>query len=356
TLIRPGKDYGMRVWLDPDKLRARSLTTVDVLNSLREQNVQVAAGVIGQPPSPPGQGNQYTLTTIGRLDTPEQFENVILNVDGKSMVRLKDVARVELGARAYDTLARFDGVPSGMMVVYQSPGANTVTVAREVRNLLNDLSRDLPPGLEFSTVYDTSGFVGAAMSGVLRNILLGTALVVLVVFLFLGSLRTTLIPIVVIPVSLIGTLIAIRVFGFGLNLPTLFGLVLAIGLVVDDAVVIVENVLRHIEEGIPAWEAASRAMREVFAPILGVAFVLMAVFLPTALLPGISGQIYRQFALTIAATTIISTLCTLTLNQALAGSLLCVYEHGRRRPILKRAFDRVFTALADGYARVVRFL
>jgi HAE1 family hydrophobic/amphiphilic exporter-1 len=187
TLIRPGKDYGMRVWLDPDKLRSRSLSTVDVLNALREQNVQVAAGVIGQPPVPAGQGYQYTVTTLGRLQTPEQFEGIIVRAEGNRTVRIRDVARVELGAKSYDNLGRVDGVPSALMVVYQSPGGNSVQVAANLRTLLAELSRDLPDGLEFRTIYDTSEFVASAINEVYRTIFEASGLVILVVLIFLGA-------------------------------------------------------------------------------------------------------------------------------------------------------------------------
>jgi HAE1 family hydrophobic/amphiphilic exporter-1 len=357
TLIRPGKDYGMRVWLDPDKLRARGLTTIDVNLALREQNVQVAAGVIGQPPVPSGQGFQYTVTTLGRLETPEQFGDIIVKADGNRIVRLADVARVELGAKAYDTLGRVDGVPSALMVVYQSPGGNAVEVAESLAQLQEELSHDLPKGLEFRTIYDTSSFVVSAIGEVYKTLLEATALVILVVLVFLGSLRSTLIPIVAIPVSLVGTFLALRLFGFGLNLPTLFGLVLAIGIVVDDAIVVVENVERNLtERHLPPKEATARAMTEVFGPVVGISLVLMAVFLPTAALPGISGELYRQFALTIAASTFFSAICALTLSPALAGVILRAHEPGQQHNRFKRVFDRAFDAVAGRYASLVRTL
>ena len=357
TLIRPGKDYGMRIWLDPDKLRARSLTTVDVLSALREQNVQVAAGIIGQPPVPESQGFQYTITTLGRLLTPEQFENIIVRADGNRIVRVKDIARVELGAKSYDTLGRVDGVPSALMVVYQSPGGNSVEVAANLRNLLARLTKELPKGLEFRTIYDTSEFVASAINEVYRTIFEAAGLVILVVFIFLGSVRSTVIPIAAIPVSLIGTFFAMKLFGFSLNLPTLFGLILAIGIVVDDAIVVVENVERNLtEHHLPPKEATSRAMFEVFGPVVGISMVLMAVFLPTAALPGISGQLYRQFALTIAASTFFSAACALTLSPALSGVILREHKQGARHNLFKRLFDRAFDYVAGLYARTIRFI
>jgi HAE1 family hydrophobic/amphiphilic exporter-1 len=357
TLIRPGKDYGMRIWLDPDKLKARNLSTVDVNNALREQNVQVAAGVIGQPPVPGGEGFQYTLTTQGRLQAPEDFANIIIKADGNRVVRIKDIGRVELGARAYDTLGRVDGVPSALMVVYQTPNGNSVEVAGKLTTLIGDLSRNLPDGLEFKTIYNTSDFVVSAIDEVYRTIFEATALVILVVFIFLGSVRSTLIPIAAIPVSLVGTFFAMKLFGFSINLPTLFGLILAIGIVVDDAIVVVENVERNLVEfHLAPKEAASRAMIEVFGPIIGISLVLMAVFLPTAALPGISGQLYRQFALTIAASTFFSAVCALTLSPALAGVILREHAQGKKHNIFKRGFDRAFNTVTALYARLVRFL
>jgi HAE1 family hydrophobic/amphiphilic exporter-1 len=357
TLIRPGKDYGMRIWLDPDKMRTRGLTTVDINNALREQNVQVAAGVIGQPPTPAGQGFQYTVTTLGRLQTPEQFGDIIVRATDNRIVYLRDVARIELGAKAYETLGRIDGVPAALMVVYQSPGGNSVEVAENLRNLLEEIGRDLPDGLEVKVVYDTSNFVVSAINEVYKTLFEATGLVILVVFVFLGSIRATIIPIAAIPVSLIGTFFAMRLFGFSLNLPTLFGLILAIGIVVDDAIVVVENVERNLtEHHLPPKEATRKAMLEVFAPVVGISLVLMAVFLPTAALPGISGQLYRQFALTIAASTFFSAICALTLSPALAGVILREHKQGKKHNILKRTFDRAFDAIARGYARMVRVL
>ncbi len=358
TLIRPGKDYGMRIWLDPNKLDARGLTTVDVANALREQNVQVAAGVIGQPPAfDPNQGFQYSITTLGRLDDPAQFEKIILRADGDRVVYLKDVARIELGARSYDTLGRSDGIPAALMVVYQTPTGNSVEVASNFRALLKEVTDELPAGLQFNTVYDTSVFVVAAIDEVYRTIFEATGLVILVVLVFLGSVRSTLIPIAAIPVSLVGTFFAMKLFGFSLNLPTLFGLVLAIGIVVDDAIVVVENVERNLtEHHLPPKDAARAAMTEVFAPVIGISLVLMAVFLPTAALPGISGQLYRQFALTIAASTFFSAVCALSLSPALSGVILKQHREGDRPNAFKRSFDRRFERLTHTYSNGVRRL
>jgi HAE1 family hydrophobic/amphiphilic exporter-1 len=357
TLIRPSKDYGMRIWLDPDRLKARSLTSVDVVRALQEQNVQVAAGVIGQPPAPAGLGFQYSVTTLGRLEHPEQFADVIVRADGNRVVRLRDVARVELGAKAYDTLGRIDGVPSALVVVYLSPDGNSVKVAEALHELMAEVQKELPAGIEVVTIYDTSVFVKAAIEEVYKTLLEAVGLVILVVLVFLGGVRSTLIPIAAIPVSLVGTFLAMALFGFSLNLPTLFGLVLAIGIVVDDAIVVVENVERNLTElHLPPKQAAVRAMQEVFGAVLGISLVLMAVFLPTAALPGISGQLYRQFALTIAASTFFSALCALTLSPALAGVLLRAHAEGKKHNLWKRAFDRVFGWVAAGYGGLIRQL
>src|SRR5262245_7376619 len=355
TLIRPGKDYGMRIWLDPDKLKARGLSTLDVVNALREQNVQVAAGNIGQPPTTPDQGFQYSITTLGRLTDPQQFENIIVRALENRVVYLKDVAHIELGAKSYDTLGRFNGVPAALMIVYQTPTGNSVEVARKLRELLEQVGGELPAGLEVKTVYDTSAFVVAAIDEVYRTIFEATGLVILVVLLFLGSLRSTVIPIVAIPVSLVGAFFTMKLFGFSLNLPTLFGLVLAIGIVVDDAIVVVENVERNlVDHHLPPKEAASRAMLEVFGAVIGISLVLMAVFVPTAALPGISGRLYRQFALTISASTFFSAVCALSLSPALAGVILREHRQGTKPNLLKRAFDRGFGRLGEAYARLVR--
>jgi len=357
TLIRPGKDYGMRIWLDPDKLKVRSLSTADVLAALREQNVQVAAGVIGQPPVAEDQGYQYSVTTLGRLDDPSQFESIVVRTDGNRVIYLRDIARIELGARSYDTLGRVSGVPAALMVIYQTPTGNSVEVARNLRQLLEEVGTELPPGLAFKTIYDTSDFVVSAINEVYKTIFEATALVILVVLVFLGSLRSTIIPIIAIPVSLVGTFFAMKLFGFSLNLPTLFGLVLAIGIVVDDAIVVVENVERNLtEHHLPPKQATAKAMMEVFGPVVGISLVLMAVFLPTAALPGISGQLYRQFALTIAASTFFSAVCALTLSPALAGVILREHAKDKKHNFFKRWFDRVFDRASSAYAGLIRFL
>ncbi len=353
----PAKDYGIRLWLDPEKLKARDLTTMDVINSLKEQNVQVAAGAIGQPPVPAGQAFQYNVSTLGRLSSVEQFENVIVRATGNRIIRVKDVARVELGGKSYDLLARYKATPAAAMVVYQAPGGNAVQVAEKVQKLLESKSATLPDGLAFQTVYDTSKFVLTAIEEVYHTFYEALALVLAVVILFLGSLRLSLIPMLAIPVSIIGTFFFAKLMGFSVNLPVLFGLVVAIGIVVDDAIVVVENVESVMKNShLPPKEATIKAMKEVLAPVMSITVVLMAVFIPTAFLPGISGQLFRQFALTIAASTLLSGICAITLTPALCGVILKPHKEGHKPFILVRLFNSAFDGLANGYARLIKFL
>ncbi len=355
--IFPDKDYGIRLWLDPNRLKARDLTTMDVINALREQNVQVAAGSIGQPPAPSGQAFQYNVSTLGRLSTIEQFEDIIVRADDNRIIRVKDVARVELGGKSYDLLARYMGTPAAAMVVYQAPGGNAVQVARDVRALLDAKSAALPEGLSFEIVYDTSEFVLSAIEAVFHTLIEALVLVLAVVVVFLGSIRMSVIPMLAIPVSIIGTFFFAKMFGFSINMPVLFGLVVAIGIVVDDAIVVVENVERIMKEShFPPKQATVAAMKEVLTPVISMTIVLMAVFVPTAFLPGISGQLFRQFALTIAVSTFLSGICAVTLTPALCGILLKTHKEGHKPFILVRWFNAGFDALANGYARMVKFL
>ncbi len=355
--VFPAKDYGIRLWLDPERLKSRGLTTMDVINALKEQNVQVAAGAIGQPPVPAGQAYQYNVSTLGRLSSVEQFENVIVRADGNRILRVRDVARVELGGKSYDLLARYKGTPAAAMVVYQAPGGNAVQVAKDVEKLLAAKSADLPPGLGFETVYDTSKFVLSAIDAVFHTFIEALVLVLAVVVVFLGSLRLSVIPMLAIPVSIIGTFFFAKLMGFSVNMPVLFGLVVAIGIVVDDAIVVVENVEAVMKrEHLAPKEATITAMKEVLAPVMSITIVLMAVFIPTAFLPGISGQLFRQFALTIAASTFLSGVCAITLTPALCGVILRAHKEGHKPFILVRWFNAGFDALANGYARLVKIL
>jgi len=357
--ILPAKDYSMRVWLDPERLKARGLTVPEVIAALREQNVQVAAGQVGQPPAPAGQSFQYILTTLGRLTTPTEFENVIVKTGGEGearVTRLNDVARVELGARSYDTGSRLNGKPSATIVIYQQPGANAVSIADEVRVTLDRLKARLPfpAGMDYFLIYDVAGFVRATVKEVYKTLIEAILLVVIVVLVFLQSWRATLIPIIAIPVALIGTLAAMYAVGFSINLLTLFGLILAIGIVVDDAIVVVENVERNMASlHLKPREATIRSMGEVIGPIIAISLVLMSVFGPAALLGGITGQLYRQFAVTIAASTLFSAICALTLSPALCALLLKEHKKDRRPNILSRGFNRAFDAITRGYRFVI---
>ena len=344
--------YSMRVWLDPDKLAKLGVSAQDVLSVLREQNQQVAAGVLGQPPAPDGQQFQYTLTTRGRLALPEEFQAIVVRTrpDG-SVLRLGDVARVELGAQSYGTFSRLGRNPSTGLAVYALPSANGLEVARAVHAEMERMAPRLPAGVEYQIVYEPTRFVTESIREVRTTLIEAMLLVFLVVFVFLQSFRATLIPAITVPVSLIGTFALMRLLGFSVNTLTLFGLVLAIGLVVDDAIVVVENVSRLVQSrGLGAREATILAMREVTAPIVAITLVLMAVFLPVAFLPGTTGELYRQFALTIACSVAISALNALTLSPALCALLLGRRE--RRTALGLAAFDAGFQRFSVLYERV----
>jgi HAE1 family hydrophobic/amphiphilic exporter-1 len=349
----PTKDYSMRVWLDPNRLEYNSLTTNDVVNALRQQNVQVAAGQIGQQPAPPGQHFQLTVNTLGRLTDLDQFENIIVKVaDGTRVTRLRDVARVELGGKTYDTVSLMNGVPSASVVVFQSPGSNALDVADQVTKTMQSLKRDFPSGLDYKIVYDASEFVRVSIHEVIKTLLEAFLLVSLVVFVFLQDWRATLIPAITIPVSLIGTFAVMALTGLSINMITLFGMVLAIGIVVDDAIVVVENVERNMREfGYSPRKAAVKAMGEITGAIIGITLVLMAVFVPAAFLRGISGQLYRQFSLTIAFTTLFSAINALTLSPALCALLL--RPHQNRARGFFGAFNRIFDRITESYTRAV---
>ncbi len=343
------REYSMRIWLDPDKLASLALTTTDVANAIEEQNVQVAAGSIGQPPIPKGQQFQFTITTLGRLETVEEFEDIIIraNPDG-SVVRIKDVATVELGAETYTTKAELDSGNTVGIGTYQLPGANALDLAKEIRAAMELLKENFPSGVDYAIIYDTTEFVTESIKEVVITLFEAFILVFIVVFIFLQNFRATLIPAITIPVSLIGTFALINALGFSINTLTLFGLVLAIGLVVDDAIVVVENASRLIQEkGVSSREATSAAMKEVTGPIVATSLVLMAVFVPVSFMPGITGQLYRQFALTIACSVAISTINALTLSPALCA-LFLRKETGKKFWFFKK-FDQGFDWFKDRY-------
>lgn len=353
TIFPANKDYSMRIWLDPEKLQARGLTTNDVVSAMQEQNVQVAAGQIGQSPAQANQTFQYTITTLGRLSDVEQFENIIVKTaQGGRITRVKDVARVELGSQTYDTTSYMNGAPSCTILVYQLPGSNALDVAEQVNKTMAQLKKDFPEGLDYKLNYDVSDFVKSSLDEVIITLVEAFILVALVVFVFLQNFRAMLVPITTIPVSLIGAFAIMQMMGFSINTLTMFGLVLAIGITVDDAIVVVEAIQRKIdEEHLSPRDAAIEAMREITGPVIGITLVLMAVFLPTAFLPGITGQMYKQFALTIAVTTFISAINALTLKPAQSASML--RARSGRPNIFARGFNNVFGKLTDRYSKTV---
>ncbi len=338
------RDYSMRIWLDPGKMSFRNLTATDVSTAIQQQNIQVAAGQIGQPPVPNGQIFQYTMTTLGRLENVEQFGDIILktDVDGR-IVRLHDVARIELGAQGYDQTCTLDQQPSVALSIYQRPGSNALETSKLVKDKMEELKRRFPEGINYSVVYDTTPFITESVNEVFKTLRDAIILVAVVVLLFLQNWRSALIPLVAVPVAIIGTFAVMAALGFSLNNLTLFGLVLAIGIVVDDAIVVVEAVEHHVEHGMAPREATVRAMDEVSGPVIAIGLVLTAVFVPCAFISGIVGQFFRQFALTIATSTVISAFNSLTLSPALAAILI--------RPKSKdnpEALPRLFYALLGG--------
>ena len=351
--IFPESDYSMRIWLNPSQLKSRSLTTTEVIDAIREQNVQVAAGQIGQPPVPAGQNFQYAVNVLGRLSDVEQFEEIIVKTGaGGRVTRLKDVARIDLGGKTYDITSRLNGSQSASIAVYQLPGSNALDVSSRVRAAMEEMSGYFPEGLEYTVPYDTTMFVDASIKQVYVTLVEAVLLVFLVLFLFLQDWRATLIPAVTIPVSLIGTLAVMLAMGFSINMLTLFGLVLAIGIVVDDAIVVVEATVTHMEQGLDSRAAAIKAMSEVSGPIVATTLVLLAVFVPAAFLPGITGELYRQFALTIAVATVFSSINALTLSPALAAMVLRLPSENKHA--FFRGFDRLFSKAENGYMGVVK--
>src|SRR5918998_1370349 len=325
------RDYSMRVWLDPGKMAFRNLTAADVAMAIEQQNVQVAAGQIGQPPVPSGQVFQLTMSTLGRLTAPEQFSDIVLKSDADGrIVRLRDVARIEMGAQSYDQTCTLDQKPSVALSIYQRPGSNALDTAQMVKDKMEELKGRFPEGLDYAIVYDTTPFITESVNEVFKTLRDAIILVAVVVLLFLQNWRSAVIPLVAVPVAIVGTFAAMALLGFSLNNLTLFGLVLAIGIVVDDAIVVVEAVEHHIAEGLDPRRATARAMREVSGPVVAVGLVLTAVFVPCAFITGIVGQFFRQFALTIAVSTLISTFNSLTLSPALAALLLKPRREGRR--------------------------
>jgi multidrug efflux pump subunit AcrB len=333
------RDYSMRVWLDPEKMSFRNLTSSDVQRAIEQQNVQVAAGQLGQPPVPVGQAFQYSLTTKGRLVDAEEFGEMIIKTDTTGrIVRLRDVARIELGAQGYDQTCTLDGKPSVALSIYQRPGSNALATAERVRAKMEELKARFESGLDYAIVYDTTPFINESVHEVYKTLRDAVILVAFVVLLFLQKWRSALIPLVAVPVAIVGTFAVMAAIGFSLNNLTLFGLVLAIGIVVDDAIVVVEAVEHHIEHGMSPRDATIRAMNEVSGPVIAIGLVLAAVFVPCAFISGIIGQFFRQFALTIATSTLISAFNSLTLSPALAALLLRPQSEERADETLPRVF------------------
>ena len=340
AVIFGGGDYAMRIWLDPQKLAALNMTAGDVITAVRAQNIQVAAGQIGAPPAP-GSDFQLALNAMGRLQTPDQFREIVLKTGANGqVVRLGDVARVQMGAQSYGIQSYLDNQDAVAIPVFQAPGSNALQLSDEVRATMAQLSKDFPQGVGYSIVYDPTVFVRQSIEAVVHTLLEAVLLVVLVVILFLQTWRASIIPLIAVPVSIIGTFAVLLACGFSINTLSLFGLVLAIGIVVDDAIVVVENVERHIESGQSPREAAKSAMSEVSRPIIAITLVLCAVFVPVAFVSGLTGEFYRQFALTIAISTVISAFNSLTLSPALAAVLL--KPHGAKPDVLTRVMNRLF--------------
>lgn len=356
-------DYSMRVWLDPQKVAERGLSASDIVNEIRAQNVQAAAGVVGASPGLPGLDLQLSINAQGRLQSEEEFGEIVVKTGANGEItRLRDIARLELGASEYALRSLLDNKSAVAVPIFQAPGSNAIAISDNVRAVMADIKKNMPDGVDYQIVYDPTQFVRASIEAVVHTLLEAIALVVLVVILFLQTWRASIIPLLAVPVSIIGTFSIMYVFGFSINALSLFGLVLAIGIVVDDAIVVVENVERNIEEGLSPREAAYKAMSEVSGPIVAIALVLIAVFVPLAFISGLTGQFYRQFALTIAISTVISAINSLTLSPALAARLLKAHD-APKDPLTRvidllfgwffRGFNYVFKAGANAYSTSV---
>ncbi|MCK0195725.1 multidrug efflux RND transporter permease subunit [Ancylobacter sp. 6x-1] len=351
--------YAMRIWLDADKMQSRGLTPQDVGDAIQQQSQEVGSGVIGMPPTPRGTNFQYTLNLAGRLNDVADYENIIVKVEsgnGGRITRLKDVARVELGSQTYSQSFSFNGKPAAALGIFQLPEANSLAVAGEVKATMAKLAKSFPPGLEYSVPFDTTVFVNASINEVYKTLFEAGALVLIVILVFLQDWRATLVPATTVPVTIIGTFAAMAAMGFTVNLSTLFAIVLAIGIVVDDAIVIVEGVARHIERGLPGRLAAEKAMDELFGPIIGITLVLMSVFIPAAFMPGLTGQMYRQFALVIAATALISAINAMTLKPTQCALWLRPPVPPEKRNALYRGFNAVYDRAERWYAGVIHHM
>jgi hydrophobe/amphiphile efflux-1 (HAE1) family protein len=353
-----GTDYGMRVWIKPDRLAKLGLTPADVISAIKEQNLQAPAGKIGGAPTPTDQEFTETLSAPGRLITPEEFENVIIRQTGTgAVVRIKDIGRAEMGSQDYNSFGRLNSKPSGAMAVYLLPGANQLQAAETIYETMEHAKSLFPPNMDYKIVYDTTPAVEASIHEILKTFVEALILVTVVVFVFLQNIRATIIPLITIPISLVGTFIFFPVLGFSVNTLSMFGLVLAIGIVVDDAIVVVEAVIHHLEHGLDPKEATIKAMSEVSAPVIGIALILSAVFVPVALLGGLVGSMYKQFALTIAISVLLSAFNALSLTPALCAMMLKTPKP-MRGPlgVFFRGFNKVFDVTTNGYVHVSRLL
>ncbi|HEY4588763.1 MAG TPA: multidrug efflux RND transporter permease subunit [Thermoanaerobaculia bacterium] len=353
-----GTDYGMRIWLRPDRMAQLGVTPSDVISAIKEQNLQAPAGRVGMRPSAPDQENTYTVSAPGRLINEDEFANIIIReTETGAQIRIKDVGQVELGSQDYNSFGRLDGKPAGAMAVYLLPGANQLQAAEGIYETMKQAKTLFPSDLDYRIVYDTTPAVQASISSIVHTFLEAVVLVTLVVFIFLQNLRATIIPLLTVPVSLIGTFIFFPLLGFSVNTLSMFGLVLAIGIVVDDAIVVVEAVMHHIEHGMSPHDATVQAMKEVSAPVIGIALILSAVFIPVAFIPGLTGQMYQQFALTIAISVLLSAFSALSLSPALAAMLLKPAKP-MRGPLgaFFRGFNKVFDRTTNGYVKGARFL
>ncbi|ALA17426.1 MULTISPECIES: efflux RND transporter permease subunit [Chelatococcus] len=352
-------EYAMRLWLDPDRLQAFSLTPSDVISAVQQQSQEVTAGVVGMPPTPQGQNFQYTLNVTGRFERAEDFENIVVKVDGANggrITRVRDVGRVELGAQTYSYAFSLQGAPAAGIGIFQLPEANAIEVAEAVRAKMDELAQRFPPGLTYSVPFDTTTFVEASISEVYKTLIEAGILVLLVIMLFLQDWRAMLVPATTVPVTIIGAFAAMAALGFTVNISTLFAIVLAIGIVVDDAIVIVEGVAHHMSRGLSGREAAVKAMNELTGPVIGITLVLMSVFLPAAFMPGLTGQMYQQFALVIAATALISAINAMTLKPTQCALWLRPPTPPEKRNVIYRGFNRVYDACERWYAGLIHHM
>lgn len=350
-------DYAMRIWLRPDRMAQLGITAADVQRAVANQNQQFAVGRIGQSPTGVPVEQSFAVTTSGRLAEPAEFEDIIIRAQSgdAAIVRLKDIGRAELGQKDYSIRSKFQGKPATVIAIYQQPGANALDVSKQVRATLQEMKKSFPPGMDYDIAMDATDFTRASIKDVVVTFFEAVALVVVVVFVFLQSLRATLIPVLAVPVSIIGTFMGMLALGFSINMLTMFGMVLAIGIVVDDAIVVIENVERNMTvHQLDARSAAKMAMDEVSGPVIAIVLVLCAVFVPVAFIGGITGQMYKQFAITIAISVVISGIVALTLSPALAGVLLKPGQHKKRG--FFRWFENRFERLTQGYTNAVQLV